>query len=702
MSETRDDLLIELGTEELPPTALRELMTSFAEAVADGLDQAGISRGTAQPYATPRRLAVHIPEVALRQPDREIERLGPAVAAAFDSEGEPTRAAEGFARSCGVAVAELVRVETEKGERLAYRGVEPGSETAGLLPGIIGHALSRLPIPKRMRWGDSDETFVRPAHWLLIKLGTEVVPARLLELDSDTYSRGHRFHHPDPLAIAHPRDYADTLRDPGRVLADFDQRREHIRSGVLDVARGDGGEAVIREPLLEEVTALVEWPVALSGGFDEDFLRVPEEALISSMEGHQRYFPVRGPDGRLMPRFVAVANIESRDPRQVIAGNERVIRPRLADAAFFWDQDRRTPLAERVEGLASVVFQKALGTLYDKSARVAALARRFAGDFGIDTALAERAAWLAKADLLTEMVDEFPDLQGVMGRYYAREDGEPEALCMALDEVYRPRSAGDHVAATPLGQLLAVAERADTLVGIFAIGKAPRGAKDPFGLRRAALGLARTLLESQRDISLRELFAAAADNLPGGLDGDAQVGPVMEFTVERLRAWYLEQGLPAEVFAAVRALHGDDGPVASVVDFDRRVMACQRFLERPEAAGLAEANKRIRNILRKAGIQGEAGVPDPRLLENPEEHTLHEALGNARDAVERSVARGDYDTALEHLAGLAGPVDAFFEGVLVMAEDERVRDNRLALLHRLADAFLAVADISELPGRSHS
>ncbi|MFB4203849.1 Glycine--tRNA ligase beta subunit [wastewater metagenome] len=698
MTDAREDLLIELGTEELPPTALHELMTRFADEITAGLDQAGVGHGAHHAYATPRRLAVTLESVATRQPDRTIERAGPAVAAAFDADGNPTKAAEGFARSCGVAVEALERMETDKGERLGYRGIEPGRETAALLPEVIDQALARLPIPKRMRWGDSDAAFVRPVHWLVVRLGDTVVPVEVLELASGGESRGHRFHHPAAIPVT-AANYAERLRDPGYVIADFDARREYIREQVEAAARGIGGTAEVREDLLEEVAALVEWPVALAGSFDEAFLRVPEEALVSSMEGHQKYFPVRGGDGRLLPRFIAVANIDSRDPSAVVAGNERVIRPRLADAAFFWDQDRRTPLAERVDDLGAVVFQKALGTLYDKSARVAALARRFAPAFGADAAQAERAAWLAKTDLLTEMVDEFPELQGVMGRYYAREDGEPAPVADALDEVYQPRAAGDAVAASALGRLLAVCERADTLVGIFAVGKAPTGAKDPFGLRRAALGLVRSLLEGNHDVPLHAVFAAAADNLPGGLDGDAQVTPVIDFCLERLRAHYLDDGVPAEVFAAVRAVAGGADATAGIPDFDRRLRACQAFLARPEAASLAEANKRIRNILRKSGeADGALPAPDPARFEQAEERALDEAVAEAETVVTRQVAAGDYAAALEHLAGLNGPVNRFFEHVMVMADDEAVRRNRLALLDRLSGSFLRVADVSQLPG----
>ncbi len=697
MTVARDDLLIELGTEELPPTALRQLMTRFAEEIAAGLDQADVAHATVHPYATPRRLAVLVEAVAAGQPDRHIERKGPAVTAAFDADGTPTKAAEGFARSCGVSVDALERLTNDKGEWLAYRGIEPGQTTAALLPGIIEQALGRLPIPKRMRWGDSDVTFVRPAHWLVIKHGDSVVPAEILALVSGEHTRGHRFHHPDPIAIDRPAEYAALLRDCGHVIADFDERRERIREQVIAAGERVGGEAVITDALLDEVTALVEWPVAHAGSFDEDFLRVPEEALVSSMESHQKYFPVRGANGRLLPRFITVANIESRDPAQVIGGNERVIRPRLADAAFFWDQDRRTPLASRLEGLQEVLFQKRLGSLYDKSARVAGLAGRFAGDFGVDAGDAERAAWLAKTDLVTEMVGEFPELQGVMGRYYAREDGEPEAVARALDEIYQPRFAADAIPASALGRLLAVAERADTLMGIFAIGKAPSGTKDPFALRRAALGVVRILIEGGHAVDLRGVLAAAGEALPEGLDGSIQVEPVFDFCLDRLRALYQDNGVPVEVFEAVRAVEDDGITIADLHDFDRRVQACRDFLERPEAASLAAANKRIRNILRKSEAGTLPAHPDPARFEHDEEHALYEAITELEAEVDRLATAGDYADALARLASLKEPVDRFFDAVLVMAEDETARSNRLALLQGLARLFLRVADVSQLP-----
>lgn len=693
---TREPLLIELGTEELPPTALHAMMEAFAHEIAAGLDQAGIERGEARGIASPRHLAVRVEAVAAQQPDRTQERKGPAVQAAFDTDGNPTRAAEGFARSCGVAVGELTRVRTDKGEWLAWRGVEPGQATAELLPGIIERALERLPLPKRMRWGAGDAAFIRPVHWLMVLHGEAVIPARILGLEAGRETRGHRFHHPAPIALAHADEYVERLRDPGRVVVDFAERRQRVRQQVVAQGRQCGGHAAVDDALLDEVTALVEWPVALAGSFDEDFLRVPPEALVSSMQGHQKYFPVRDDDGRLLPRFIAVANLESRDPQQVVIGNQRVIRPRLADAAFFWDQDRQQPLADRAEALRSVVFQQRLGSLHDKSERVAALAERLAEDFGVDAAEAVRAARLAKADLVTEMVGEFPELQGIMGRYYAREDGEPEAVAVALDEVYWPRFAGDRIPASALGRLLAVAERLDTLTGIFGIGKAPSGARDPFALRRAALGVLRIAIEGELDLDLNEAVAAAvATHRDQGIElAPGTAGDVIAFLLERLRPYYQERGVAVDSLEAVMA-----SAAANPRDIDQRVRAVEAFRQLPEAASLTAANKRIRNILRKAEEGGEApadGGADRSRLQAGAERELGQAMADAERAVLPRFQSRDYTEGLRRLAELRPAVDRFFDDIMVMADDTELRRNRLALLRELSRLFLHVADLAAL------
>ena len=693
MSQATASLLFELGTEELPPGALDSLSDALASGIVDGLDQAGIGHGRVRALGAPRRLAVHIEGVAITQPDRAFERRGPAVAVAFDEHNNPTKAAEGFARSNQVSVEALERLETSEGAWLVYRGVDTGQATADLLPAIIQRALDALPIPKRMRWGDQSTEFVRPVHWVVALMDDAVVPMEIFGVASDRQSRGHRFHHPDPVVIARADDYEQALYR-AHVVVDRHERREQIREAVRGEGERLGGRAVMDDDLLDEVTALVEWPVVLSGSFDETFLRVPPEALISSMQGHQRYFPVRDADGQLLARFITIANIESRDPARVIAGNERVIRPRLADAAFFWDLDRKKPLSDRLDGLEQVIFQKSLGSLADKSRRVAGIARAYAERFDTDPDTAAHAATLSRADLLTEMVGEFPELQGVMGRYYAREQNESPLVADALDEIYRPRFSGDAIAGSPLGQLLAVAERADTLMGIFAIGKAPTGAKDPFALRRAAVGLIRTLIEGQHAINLAGLLGEAAAWQPETLDAEGHVDEVVGFCLDRMRAMALEADYAPELFEAVRsALAPTD---IEPLDFQRRLEACKAFASLSAAGSLAAANKRIRNILRKAGNTGDAPV-DPALLREPAERDLHEAVQSHAGPVQDLIERSAYTEALAHLAELRAPVDRFFDDVMVMADDDSVRHNRLALLGALQSLFLAIADVSALP-----
>ncbi|MCC5813067.1 MAG: glycine--tRNA ligase subunit beta [Ectothiorhodospiraceae bacterium] len=700
MSGTRD-LLVELGTEELPPTALRGLRDAFHQHLMQSIDKAGLAFSGHRAYATPRRLAVLVEGLQERQADETVERRGPALQTAYDGEGKLTKAAEGFARSCGVDPGELDVLRTDKGDWMVYRGVRAGRSVTELLPEMVEQALNRLPIPKRMRWGAGQASFVRPVHWLVLLFGDEVIPARILGIESGRLTRGHRFHAPEPITLDSPADYARVLEAQGHVIVDFERRREMVRRQAEATADALNGKAIIDEDLLDEVTALVEWPVAISGTFEERFLDVPPEALISSMQGHQKYFPVEDSLGRLMPRFITIANLESKDPREVAKGNERVIRPRLADAAFFWEQDRKRPLSERVQGLKDIIFQRRLGTLHDQALRVAALARLLAEEFQVAPSAAEQAAMLGRCDLLTEMVGEFPELQGVMGRYYAMHDGLKEGIPEALDEQYSPRFAGDTIARSALGQLLAVASRADVLTGIFAIGQAPTGDKDPFALRRAALGLIRTLIEGERSLSLRALLDAAATHQPDDVKAMARVDEVFAFCMERLRGYYHEQGYPAELFEAVRSTvvadaDGDLQPVDNPVDFDRRLRAVADFRKLEDASSLAAANKRVINILRKAEYQGEAGLPQPALFTSEEERRLYEIVQPLREEVRKLVGAGDYKTALRQLARARGPVDAFFEQVMVMAEDPKVRANRLSLLRQLAELFSSVADISRL------
>ncbi len=685
------DFLVELGTEELPPKALRGLSDAFTESVRRGLEDAGIDFGALEPFAAPRRLALRVRELADAQPDKPLERRGPAVKAAFDDAGNPTRALEGFASSLGVTPDQLDTLETEKGAWVVYRSVEKGRATVELMPGIVEQALAALPIPKRMRWGAHREEFVRPAHWLIMLFGSNVVDCTLLGLKAGNQTRGHRFHSPEPLVVPTPNDYELVLRDEGKVIASFAERRQRIHDGVEKAAREEaGGQAVIDPALLDEVTALNEWPVPLVGRFDERFLEVPTEALVSSMKEHQKYFHVLDDDGAMLPVFVTVANLESRDPAQVVAGNEKVIRPRLSDAAFFFETDRKTPLAGRQDKLKAIVFQEKLGTIYDKSVRVANLAGRIAGAIGSDPALAERAAMLAKTDLVTEMVLEFPELQGIMGQYYARHDGEPEDVAQALDEQYMPRFAGDQLPVTLTGCALALADRLDSLVGLFAIDQPPSGTRDPFGLRRAALGVLRIIVERELTLDLAICAEWAAENYPT-LASAGTVDAVVDYVLDRFRAGFEEQGIPAEVFLAVHARRP-----TRPLDFDRRVQAVEAFRRLPAAQALAAANKRVSNILAKQGEADRGGEVDPTLLQEPAEKALAEAIQEQARRVTPLFAEGRYGDALSSLADLRECVDRFFDEVMVMAEDDGVRRNRLALLTELRNLFLQVADISLL------
>lgn len=695
MSAARD-LLVEVGTEELPPRALRRLAEAFAEALGRGLDALALEHGALHAYATPRRLAVRVEALAETQPERHQVRRGPALAAAFDGEGRPTRAALGFARSLGVELERLERIETDKGVWLGLRTVVPGAPTAALLPELVCEVLAGLPAPRRMRWGWGEVEFVRPVHWVVLLFGEEPIEAEVLGVDAGRSTRGHRFHHPGPIEIRRPADYPALLAGRGRVIADLDERRERIRAAVEAAARGCGGVALIEEALLEEVTALVEWPVAVAGSFDREFLELPEALLVAVMRDHQRYFPVVDDRGQLLARFVTVSNIESRNPAAVRSGNERVIRPRFADARFFFEADLAEPLAARRAGLAEVVFHERLGSLADKSARVAGLAARIAAEMGLDEparARARRAGELAKCDLLTQMVGEFPELQGEMGRVYAERGGEPPPVAEAIGEHYRPRFAGDAIPASALGRALALADRLDTLVGIFAAGQPPSGDKDPYALRRAALGALRILIEGEIDLDLEALLAAAAAGYGEPIAASAAAAEVFTFALERLRGYFLEQGVPADVYAAVLARRP-----TRPLDFARRVRAVEAFRALPEAAALAAANKRIANILRQAG-GAPRGEVEERLLEAGPERELAARLAELEPEVRDRIAGGEYRQALERLATLRDPVDAYFDGVRVMAEDERLRGNRLALLARIHRLFLATADIARLQQR---
>lgn len=702
MTEARD-LLFELGTEELPSSELAGLAGQMRDAFASALADARVARDDTQPvavFATPRRLAVLVRALAPAQVEQTVDHRGPPVDAAFDADGRPTKAAEGFARRHGVAVDDLERRAAGKAEYLFHVEHQPGRSTAELLPEIVRDALGRLRPNRQMRWGVPGVTFPRPVHWAVLLFGEDVIETGVLGVTTGRRTRGHRFHHPAAITLDRPADYEQRLYEPGHVVAGFDTRRERIRDQVTRAAHDAGGEADLDESLLVEVTSLVEWPVALAGTFDERFLDVPPEALVAVMKDHQKYFPVYDGRGRLMPRFVTVSNIDSERPEVVRGGNERVIEPRLADAEFFWNQDRRLPLADRLDGLRAMVFQRRLGSLHDRSMRIARVARELAAVTGADAAAAGRAGELCKCDLLTEMVGEFPELQGLMGGYYARHDGEPDAVVEAIAEHYRPAFSGDDLPATPAGRAVALADRLDVLVGIFAIGQAPKGDRDPFALRRAALGVLRIVVEGRQDLDLRAALATAleayrsSDNQQtreqfASMTGDDALPAVEEFVLERFKAWYAGYGYGAELFEAVRARHP-----TRPLDFDARIRALSDFRDRPEAAPLAEANKRIRNILRKTETGGAA--PDTGLYTEPAERELGERVDELAAIVRPLLERRDYQGTLARLAGLAEPLGRFFDDVLVMDEDPALRANRVALLERARGLFLGVADLSHL------
>ncbi|MCY4469046.1 MAG: glycine--tRNA ligase subunit beta [Thiotrichales bacterium] len=736
-----NDLLVEIGTEELPPKALRALSEAFATGLAAELDTAGLTHGAAASRATPRRLAVLVPGVPAIQPDRDVERRGPPLARAFDENNQPTKAALGFARSVGVEVNRLVRIETGDGAWLGYRSTKPGETLASLLPAMVERALARLPVPRRMRWADRDAEFVRPVHWLVLMHGPEVIEAEILGVSAGRATRGHRFHHPGEIVLEDASRYAAALRDQGHVVAGIGERMEVIRAQAERAAEALGGQACIDPELLEENAALVEWPVAIAGHFDEYFLKLPAVVLSTTMQGHQRYFPVAGEDGALMPHFIAVSNIESRNPATVREGNERVIRPRLRDAEYFFFTDHERRLESRLEELEGIVFQRKLGSLRAKSHRVAVLAGRVAramGGTGEAVAHAERAGLLAKCDLVTEMVGEFPELQGEMGREYARLDGEPAAVADAIGELYMPRFADDGIPGTAAGRAVAIADKLDTIAGCVSLGQIPTGDRDPFALRRAALGTLRIMIEGGLDLDLGEMIEAAfecyaepareaPDDAREGASDDMATpvvtaspdtaADVRRFMVDRLRAYFADRSIPTDVFNAVLAKEP-----AKPLDFAMRVRAVEAFRALPEATSLAAANKRIRNILRQAeqgGIDIPDKVDDSSLRADPEralsgmpdaedeivhmrkppedaERSLAAMLDGIEPRVRVMLDAGEYTGALASLASLRDDVDRFFDTVKVMDDDETLRGNRLALLARIGALFMETADISLL------
>ncbi len=697
------DLLFELGTEELPPKSLKSLSAALTSDVQQRLHDARLSFTDITPYATPRRLAFVVSDLAERQPDQSVARKGPPVKIAFDAEGNPTKAAEKFVQGCGVPIEQIGRQKTDKGEWLYFEGTQPGETTVSLLPELIASALAALPIPKRMRWGSRSEEFVRPVHWSVLLFGDDVIETSFVGAATGRTTHGHRFHAPGHINISAPSAYGELLSAQGHVIADFAERRARIDALIKTTADELGGTAISDDALLDEVTALVEWPVPVAGRFADAFLQLPEEVLISTLKDHQRYFALRGADGKLLPWFITLSNIDSSNPEAVRDGNQRVVHPRLSDADFFYGMDRKRTLADRIDDMDAVLFQKDLGSLKAKVDRIVGLATHIATALGADVAQAQRAASLCKCDLQTEMVGEFPELQGIMGRYYATHDGEPDSVALAIEQHYLPRFAGDTLPSDAVGQAVALADRIDTLVGIFGIGKPPSGTRDPFGLRRAALGVLRIITETGADIDLRELITLAAGQLPelappaarGNAkpkalpSGDALVDQVMDYLTERLRGIAVDQhGATTGQFDAVASLPGAARPT----DVLARVSAVVAFAKTPAAESLIAANKRIANLLRQSGDTDIA--VDPSLFEADAETALHDALAAVSQDVDSAVAEDRYADALGRLAALREPVDTFFDDVLVMADNDAVKRNRLALLTSLRDRFLRVADIS--------
>ncbi|MDJ0834584.1 MAG: glycine--tRNA ligase subunit beta [Gammaproteobacteria bacterium] len=684
------DCLIELGTEELPPKALLNLSQAFTDGMQQRLQEAGLAVTEVEPYATPRRLALLLRDVPLRQQDQVVEKRGPALAAAFDADGNPTKAAQGFARSCGVEVAELEQRETDKGTWLYYQHMQKGQALVDLLPDILAQVLAALPIPKRMRWGDRADEFVRPVHWLVMLLDEKVIKANILGTEAGNQTYGHRFHAPQALEITRAADYPQMLNKQAFVIASFDERRSLIREQVEKTAAELGGRVQIDEELLDEVTALVEWPQAISGRFDEAFLEVPPEALVTTMQDNQKYFAVFDDQSRLLPYFITVANIKSSDPKTVSSGNERVIRPRFADAKFFWEQDRKVTLSSRLQSLENVIFQQQLGTIADKVIRIRLLAGFLADSMATDVSASERAAELCKCDLMTDMVGEFPKLQGIMGKYYALHDGEDELVANAIEQHYWPRYAGDAVPHEACGQFVAIADRIDTMLGIFAIGQKPSGDKDPFGLRRAALGIIRIMIDNELPMDLKTLSDKAVVGLADKLDASSVVDELIDYIFDRLKAYYHDQNVRYDVVDAVLARK----PMV-LTDLNNRVMAVTEFLDDEAAQALAAANKRISNILKKQQQAVTAEVNEA-LLQEEAEQELYKHLCRIETIALAHFDGNEYLFGLKALASLRHDVDRFFDDVMVMVEDEQLQMNRLALLQKLANNFLRVADFSRL------
>ena len=684
------DCLIEIGTEELPPRALQSLANSLADQMATALQASDLQPASVESFATPRRLAVLLRDTPLRQTDQTIERKGPALNAAFDAEGKPSKAALGFAASCGVEVDQLEQRETDKGSWLYFQATQAGQSLSDLLPEMLRRVLPGLPIPRRMRWSNRSEEFVRPVKWLVMMIDDVVVPAELFGLSSGNMTRGHRFHAPGEIEITRAGDYELVLRSQGLVIANFSQRRDIIRNLVEQSAARLGGLAQVDDALLDEVTALVEYPVAVCGRFDPDFLALPDEVLVMTMQENQKYFALFDQNGALLPHFIAIANIDSRRPEVVASGNERVIRPRFADAEFFFNQDRKQGLDAMRARLESVVFQEQLGSLWDQASRIARLAKYIAGQTGVDQDLVRRAAELCKADLMSDMVGEFPKLQGVMGRHYARDQQEDERVCVAIEQHYWPRQAGDEIPESDLAQVIALADRLDSLVGIFAIGQKPGGDKDPFGLRRAALSVLRILVGNRFGLDLIDLCHAAADGYQySEVDAKPVIGEVVDYVFDRMRGYYQEQDIGFDIVDAV--MHRRSG---LLYDCEQRIQAVQAFQQHEAAQALAAANKRIGNILRKQEVENTE--VSPKLLQEAAEKELYDQLQKRQEMVAGHFKAGEYQQGLERLAELRPVVDKFFDEVMVLTDDAALKNNRLALLNQLLQSFSQIADFSRI------
>ena len=686
---TTQNFLVEIGTEELPPKALKTLATSFADNVEAELNHAGLSFDKIEWFAAPRRLAVKVLNLATQQPSKEIEKRGPAVSAAFDAEGKPTKAAEGWARGCGITVEQAERIATDKGEWLVHRAKIEGQPTKNLLNGVVANALAKLPIPKPMRWADKSVQFIRPVHTVTMLLGDELIEGEILGVASARTIRGHRFLGEKEFEIQHADQYPQLLREKGSVVADFNERKAEILAKSRAKATALGGVADIEESLLEEVTSLVEYPNVLAAKFEERFLAVPSEALVYTMKGDQKYFPIYDKDGKLLPHFIFVSNINPEDPTAIIEGNEKVVRPRLTDAEFFFKTDLKQKLVDRLPRLETVLFQQQLGTLKDKTDRIEQLAGEIAKQIGADEAKAKRAGLLSKCDLMTNMVFEFTDTQGVMGMHYARHDGEDEEVAVALNEQYMPRFAGDELPKSLVASAVALADKFDTLTGIFGIGQAPKGSADPFALRRAALGALRIIVEKNLPLDLEDLVKKSAALFGDKLTNQNVVTDVVDFMLGRFRAWYQDEGIAVDVIQAVLARRP-----TRPADFDARVRAVSHFRTLDSAEALAAANKRVANILAKA--EGDIGAIDVALCVEPAEQVLAQSVLSLAKEVQPLIAQGEYTAVLDKLAGLRQPVDNFFDNVMVNAEDAKLRQNRLAILNTLQGLFLQVADISLL------